>query len=48
MKNITKLLGLFLLINYSLMAQWTNGQNASYVIGQPDLTHIAQVQLIII
>jgi sugar lactone lactonase YvrE len=36
MKNITKLLGLFLLINYSLMAQWTNGQNASYVIGQPD------------
>ena len=38
MKYIILLLGLFLSINYSLTAQWANGQNATYVIGQPDFT----------
>ena len=38
MKNIILLLGLFLSINYSLTAQWANGQNAAYVVGQPDFT----------
>ena len=38
MKYFILILSLFLSINCSLTAQWTNNQNAAYVIGQPDFT----------